>query len=327
MSAARRVLRNAKPVSPHLLLGSKALRIGVIGYGTVGASLVRFLKKRKHAVAIYDKYLDGYRSERDVEAVNDADLVFIAVPTPYDPHLGAADLGAVYDAISLVKSASICVKSTVPPGSFNAMERFVPRTLAYSPEYVGESKNHPWREIDACGFIVAAGHDEACALVRDAYCSGDSGENGIKFVRTDVATAELAKYMENCFLATKVAFVNQFWDLAQASGVDYDELRKIFLLDSPVRSGRSLRGLSVAGKPDLTTASAQQPVRVIVRFSLNGDTGSVVRNEIRDHFTGFTRTKTGTWESDSMPMHAATSAIRRMLRVLRDAESLTPERW
>jgi hypothetical protein len=78
----------------------------------------------------------------------------------------------------------------------------------------------------------------------------------------------------------------------------------------------------VAGKPDLTTASAQQPVRVIVRFSLHADTGSVVRNEIRDHLTGFTRTKTGTWESESLPMHAATAAIRRMLRILRDAESL-----
>ena len=77
----------------------------------------------------------------------------------------------------------------------------------------------------------------------------------------------------------------------------------------------------MAGKPDLTTPSAQQPVRVIVRFSLNGDTGSVVRNEVRDHLAGFTRTKTGTWESDSMPMHAATLAIRRMLRILRDAES------
>ena len=75
-------------------------------------------------------------------------------------------------------------------------------------------------------------------------------------------------------------------------------------------------------KPDLTTASAQQPVRVIIRFSLNGDTRSAVRNEIQSHLTGFTRTKTSTWESDAMPMHAAYDAIRRLLRTLRDAESV-----
>ena len=207
------------------------MRIGVIGYGTVGASLVRFLKRRKHPVAIYDKYLDEYCSERDVEAINDVDIVFVAVPTPYEPRLAAADLSAVYDAISLVKSAPICLKSTVPPGTFDALRRFVPRSLAYSPEYVGEAKGHPWREIGDCGFVVAAGDDEACALVRDACCAG---AEDLRFVRTGIATAELAKYMENCFLATKVAFVNQFYDMAQACGVDYDELRAIFLLDSRV---------------------------------------------------------------------------------------------
>jgi UDPglucose 6-dehydrogenase len=40
--------------------------------------------------------------------------------------------------------------------------------------------------------------------------------------------------MENCFLAAKVAFVNQFFDIAQALGVDFDELRRLWLLDPRV---------------------------------------------------------------------------------------------
>ena len=54
---------------------------------------------------------------------------------------------------------------------------------------------------------------------------------------TDAKTAELCKYMENAFLATKVAFVNQFYDLAEAWGVDYTELRELWLEDE--RIGRS----------------------------------------------------------------------------------------
>jgi hypothetical protein len=50
-------------------------------------------------------------------------------------------------------------------------------------------------------------------------------------------TAELCKYMENTFLATKVAFVNQFYDLAQVYGVNYNELRELWLADE--RIGRS----------------------------------------------------------------------------------------
>jgi UDP-glucose 6-dehydrogenase len=43
--------------------------------------------------------------------------------------------------------------------------------------------------------------------------------------------------MENCFLATKVAFVNQFYDIATAMNVDFDELRELWLSDE--RIGRS----------------------------------------------------------------------------------------
>jgi UDP-glucose 6-dehydrogenase len=55
--------------------------------------------------------------------------------------------------------------------------------------------------------------------------------------QTDARTAELTKYMENAFLATKVAFCNQFYDLAGAMGVDYNELRELWLMDP--RIGRS----------------------------------------------------------------------------------------
>ena len=57
----------------------------------------------------------------------------------------------------------------------------------------------------------------------------------LRFVETSVAAAELVKYMENSFLSpTKVAFANQFFDLARAAGVDFVELRRLFLLDERV---------------------------------------------------------------------------------------------
>lgn len=44
-------------------------------------------------------------------------------------------------------------------------------------------------------------------------------------------TAEVAKYMENCFLATKVSFCVQFYEIAKQYGVNYPELRELFLCD------------------------------------------------------------------------------------------------
>ena len=47
-------------------------------------------------------------------------------------------------------------------------------------------------------------------------------------------TASLVKYMENAYLATKVSFCNQFFDIAEQVGVDYEELRELFILDPRV---------------------------------------------------------------------------------------------
>jgi UDP-glucose 6-dehydrogenase len=60
---------------------------------------------------------------------------------------------------------------------------------------------------------------------------------------TSSETAELSKYMENAFLAAKVAFCNEFYDLAEAWGIDYDDLRELWLLDPRVgRSHTFVRG-------------------------------------------------------------------------------------
>ena len=48
---------------------------------------------------------------------------------------------------------------------------------------------------------------------------------------TDYKTAELAKYMENCFLALKVTFCSEFYDIADEMGISYPELRELFILD------------------------------------------------------------------------------------------------
>lgn len=53
----------------------------------------------------------------------------------------------------------------------------------------------------------------------------------IKIIKTDSDTAEMAKYIENAYLATKIIFCNEMYDISQAYGIDYDELRGIWLMD------------------------------------------------------------------------------------------------
>jgi len=103
------------------------------------------------------------------------------------------------------------------------------KAIAFSPEYLGEAPTHPWHEEGGCGFLIVGGSPSICALVISAFSNLPGVQ--LRSFPTTARTAELCKYMENCFLATKVAFVNQFFDIAQAFQVDFAELRDLWLED------------------------------------------------------------------------------------------------
>lgn len=211
------------------------MRIGIVGYGVVGHALENlFTKNDVHSVSLYDKFNNAMNQKRHRDAINQCDLVFLSVPTPTAKDGISCDVSAVEECVSWIK-APICIKSTVVPGTTSRLASQYDREIAFSPEYVGETNWHPWKNIDTHGFVIVGGTPEVRKLVLSAYkaCLGPEAS----YLQTDSLTAELCKYMENCFLATKVAFVNQFYDIAGSLGVNFDELRELWLADA--RIGRS----------------------------------------------------------------------------------------
>jgi UDPglucose 6-dehydrogenase len=211
------------------------MTIGIVGSGVVGKALAKIFGRESSDpdLRIYDKGLPGLNDAKSKAAIQTCDLVFVAVPTPESAD-GACDISAVSEVVAWV-TAPMCLKSTVPPGTVDDLVAATSKSICFSPEYVGETKWHPLKEIETHGFIIVGGKKTVCDLVVRAY-QKFLGPLTHYYV-TDAKTAELCKYMENAFLATKVAFVNQFYDLARAYGVDYNELREVWLADE--RVGRS----------------------------------------------------------------------------------------
>jgi UDPglucose 6-dehydrogenase len=211
------------------------VRIGIVGYGVVGHALeALFTKHESHSVFLYDKFKSGLNQKRNKEDINGCELVFVSAPTPTAADGLSCDVSAVEECVSWI-DAPICIKSTVIPGTTARLASTYRREIAFSPEYVGETHWHPWKHIDSHGFLIVGGPAEVRRLVLAAYKSCMGPET--RYLQTDALTAEVCKYMENCFLATKVAFVNQFYDIATAMNVDFDELRELWLADD--RIGRS----------------------------------------------------------------------------------------
>ena len=211
------------------------MKIGIVGYGVVGRALSKLFgtEDGTAGVQVYDKYARGLNTANCKAAIQACDLVFVAVPTPEGPG-GACDVSAVEEVVAWVRPP-MCLKSTVPPGTVDRLVNTTGKKICFSPEYVGETRWHPWKGIESHGFVIVGGERKICDLVVTAY-QAHLGPL-VRYYMTDARTAELCKYMENSFLATKVAFVNQFYDLAQAYAVEYHQLREIWLADE--RIGRS----------------------------------------------------------------------------------------
>jgi len=213
------------------------LNIGIAGYGFVGRALHRLLGRNPdHAVTVYDKYVGEHSGVAALERLNRCDLVFVAVPTPFDEAQGSCDLSNVREIVARV-NVPMCIKSTVPPGTVDALIAETGKAIAFSPEYIGERPGHPWGEADSAGFVICGGDPVACRLVRAAHAGVSALP--LTFAEPSATAAELTKYMENAFLAMKVVFANQFFDLAQAAGVDFTELRTLFLLDHRIGSSHT----------------------------------------------------------------------------------------
>lgn len=202
------------------------MKIGIVGAGHVGTAMLRIFPD----AAVFDKYKEiGSR-----EDINLCDVAFVCVPTPMAAD-GSCDTSSVDETLSWLEAESIVLRSTVPVGYVDAQMEKTGKQLVFQPEYFGETAAHPFADLASRGWITLGGSQAAAECAVRAYQTVYNSDIVVNIV--DARTAELAKYMENSFFALKVTFCNEFYDLAQACGVDYHRLRETWLLDP--RMGRS----------------------------------------------------------------------------------------
>ena len=166
-------------------------------------------------------------------AVKDAEIVFITVGTPARPGQGDADLSFVYAAAReiaplLKNNAVVVVKSTVPVGTGDAVEKIIASvrqpgsfSVASNPEFLREGS-----AIDDFLFPdrVVIGVENQIGRRSMTALYDPLAEAHTPIVVTQRRTAELIKYASNAFLATKIMFINELADLCEKVGTDIGEL-------------------------------------------------------------------------------------------------------
>jgi len=196
----------------------------IVGYGNIGRHIYDELKLL--SPKIYDPNFEEYN-----KIPNDKfDVAFICVPTN-SLNDGSCDISIVNESIKVIQADIIVIKSTVPVGTTDMLSDKYKKNVIFSPEYYGTTQH----SSDSPDFLVLGGDTKHSATVAQIYYKVKSGSFRIMF--TTAKAAELAKYMENCFLALKVTFCNEFATVALKNGISYEMLREIFIMDK--RMGES----------------------------------------------------------------------------------------
>ena len=193
----------------------------IIGYGIVGHNLAKELEDVKPDIV--DKYKPQVNTIRNIKY----DIGFICVDTPLKD--GTLDITEVKNAINEYNCDVYCIKSTCPVGTIRELSYQLEKHLVFSPEYYGGTKHCNNYTFD---FTILGGSKKDCAKIIQAILPCYDGRHIFRVVEPELA--ELVKFMENSFLATKVSFCQAFFNVCEKIGINYEELRELFILDPRV---------------------------------------------------------------------------------------------
>lgn len=203
------------------------MKITIAGYGSIGR-YVEEVFGPDNEIAVFDPPLGlGRRAD-----LADSDFVFLCVPTPSLPG-GGCDTSIVEELVAAAapRRAIVC-HSTVSIGTTERLLHAYGKPLVFVPEWAGESPAHPFRRPENRDFLIYGGYEPAASQVRDLFARAYG--RGVRHTIVEPAVAETVKYMENAFLALKVAFCNEFFDLCRAVGLDYEVVRGLWLQDARI---------------------------------------------------------------------------------------------
>lgn len=204
------------------------MSVGIIGFGHVGTAMKNLFKD----AIVYDKY----KSIGSIEEINKCDAVFVCVPTPMNKD-GSCDTSIVEEVISQCDCKLIILRSTVRVGFTSEMAKKYNKEIVFQPEYYGETVAHPFANLSDRSWLTFGGTKRGINLAINTYKTVIN--SNVRIYQCTSEEAEMAKYMTNSFLATKVIFCNEMYDLCRKLGVDYNNVREAWIADPRIGSSHT----------------------------------------------------------------------------------------
>jgi UDPglucose 6-dehydrogenase len=196
------------------------MKVGIIGCGVIGGALLRACVAKGIEVFPYDPSKEGMK---DFKVILGTDLVFLCLPTPTKD--GVQNVDAITSTLAWLNTQGyqnpIVIRSTVLPGSTAEFQYNYPTlNLAHCPEFLTAAT--PLEDLIKQTVVLIGAPDKETRQAVTAFWRYFDKKTPIETFY-DTTETEMAKYIHNCFLATKVSFMNDMYELCNSMECKYEE--------------------------------------------------------------------------------------------------------
>lgn len=204
--------------------------VGIVGNGMVGSAMAHLFPE----ALVWD--LDPEKSNCLQHQINGCDIVFLCVPT--DGTDDGYNYGPIEKTLEWLDVPLIVIKSTVEPGTTDRLREKFNKNIIFNPEFLRE--NTRFQDVENESRIIIGCHDTNTFKKLRALYMTKYDHDKVLMVKTSPKVAEMDKIVNNTGFADKVTLCNEIESICNIIGIDYEELRQIWLLEPRMTPNHTL---------------------------------------------------------------------------------------
>ncbi len=199
------------------------MKIGIIGFGFVGKAVAH--SHRNQELVIRDPILQD--KSASIDEIKSCDAIYVCVPTPMldDGHCDDSYIKSVLSEIKDFPKVIIC-KSTVPPGVYIRLEDQYPN-IVHAPEFLTAA--NATNDYENSSWVLIGGKSPWIEQAEKVISM--STIKAKVYHRTTIQSAAFFKYLANSFLASKVIFLNEMYQLSKHLDINWKDIKEMGLND------------------------------------------------------------------------------------------------
>lgn len=208
------------------------MNVGIIGLGYVGSACENLFKD------FFNLNTFDINKNCNCSNIQDltekSDIIFICLPTPMRKNR-SCDLSIIESVLEQINNQCqkkyVVIKSTVEVGTTDRFsKKYNNLVFIFNPEFLTEANFiEDFKNQDR--IIIGSHNDAASNYLTELYRTIYPKKSNVKIETTLPVNAEMVKYLTNSFLAVKVSFANEIYELCQHLNADYDEVVQLATLD------------------------------------------------------------------------------------------------